>query len=99
MQYPVKLDFKKIALARQATLTDASNAPIAYARQKILKLKEELEVFKDKSKSGLVCTIKANKVIDFRAAYSFIAENIERFCQGKNQCKDQCLSVICKSDA
>ena len=79
MQYPVKLDFKKIALARQATLTDASNAPIAYARQKILKLKEELEVFKDKSKSGLVCTIKANKVIDFRAAYSFIAENEQSF--------------------
>ena len=49
MQFPVKLDFKKIALAKQATLTDAGKNPIAYARQKIFKLKEEIEVFKDLS--------------------------------------------------
>ena len=42
MDYPVELNFKKIALARQATLTDASGNSIAYARQKIFKLKEEL---------------------------------------------------------
>ena len=79
MQYPVKLDFKKIALAKQATLTDASNTPIAYARQKIFKLKEELEVFKDKTKTERVCTIKATKVIDFRSAYNFVAENEHSF--------------------
>jgi len=73
MQYPVILNFKKIALAKQATLSDAANAPIAYARQKILKLKEELEVFKDKTKSERVCTIKATKVIDFRSAYKYVA--------------------------
>jgi uncharacterized protein YxjI len=79
MQYPVILSFKKIALAKQATLSDAANAPIAYARQKILKLKEELEVFKDKTKSERVCTIKATKVIDFRSAYNFVAENEQSF--------------------
>ena len=41
MQYPIKLNFKKIALARQAHLSDASGESIAYARQKLLKLKEE----------------------------------------------------------
>ena len=61
MDYPVELNFKKIALAKQSTLTDANGNSIAYARQKILKLKEELEVFEDKTKAKRVCTIKANK--------------------------------------
>ena len=53
MNYPVELNFKKIALAQQATLTDAGGNSIAYARQKMFKLKEELEVFEDKTKSKL----------------------------------------------
>ncbi len=74
MQYPIKLNFKKIALARQAHLSDASGESIAYARQKLLKLKEELEVFRDKSRNEKLCTIKADRVIDFRAAYQFVSE-------------------------
>ena len=79
MNYPLTLDFKKIALAKQATLTDASSTPIAYGRQKILKLKEELEIFKDKTKEKKVCSIKANKVLDFCAAYIFTDLNEESF--------------------
>ena len=79
MDYPVELNFKKIALAQQATLTDASGNSIAYARQKMFKLKEELEVFEDKTKSNRICTIKANKVLDFRATYSFFTENEQSF--------------------
>ena len=79
MNYPLTLDFKKIALAKQATLTDASSTPIAYGRQKILKLKEELEIFKDKTKEKKVCSIKANKVLDFSAAYIFTDLNEESF--------------------
>ena len=79
MNYPLTLDFKKIALAKQATLTDSSSTPIAYGRQKILKLKEELEIFKDKTKEKKVCSIKANKVLDFSAAYIFTDLNEESF--------------------
>ncbi|HJO08999.1 MAG TPA: hypothetical protein QGH16_04060 [Verrucomicrobiota bacterium] len=79
MNYPLELNFKKIALAKQATLTEANGNSIAYARQKILKLKEELEVFEDKTKTKRVCTIKANKVIDFSAAYEFFSENEQSF--------------------
>ena len=79
MDYPVELNFKKIALAQQATLTDAGGNSIAYARQKIFKLKEELEVVEDKTKSNRICTIKANKVLDFRATYSFFTENEQSF--------------------
>ena len=74
MQYPIKLNFKKIALARQAQLSDAHGESIAYVRQKLLKFKEELEVFRDKSRNEKLCTIKADRVIDFRAAYQFVSE-------------------------
>ena len=77
--YPIELNFKKIALARQAMLTDSKGNSIAYARQKVLKLKEELDVFEDKSKAKRICTIKANKVIDFSAAYYFYTENEQCF--------------------
>ena len=77
--YPIELNFKKIALARQAMLTDSKGNSIAYARQKVLKLKEELEVFEDKTKAKRICTIKANKVIDFSAAYYFYTENEQCF--------------------
>ena len=74
MEYPIDLKFKNIAIARQANMIDASGTSIAYARQKILKLKEELEVFQDSTKSKRVCSIKADRIIDFRAAYSILAE-------------------------
>ena len=77
--YPIELNFKKIALAKQAMLTDSNGNSIAYARQKVLKLKEELEVFEDKTKAKQICTIKANKVIDFSAAYHFYTENEQCF--------------------
>ncbi|MEC9091384.1 MAG: hypothetical protein VX438_01675 [Planctomycetota bacterium] len=74
MEYPVHLKFKNIAIARQANMIDADGNSIAFARQKILKLKEELEVFQDSTKSKRVCTIKADRVIDFRAAYGIFVE-------------------------
>ena len=77
--YPIELNFKKIALAKQAMLTDSKGNSVAYARQKALKLKEELEVFEDKTKAKRICTIKANKVIDFSAAYHFYTENKQCF--------------------
>ena len=77
--YPIELNFKKIALAKQAMLTDSNGNSIAYARQKVLKLKEELEVFEDKTKAKQICTIKANKIIDFSAAYHFYTENEQCF--------------------
>ena len=79
MKYPVELNFKKIALAKQATLTESDGNSMAYARQKILKLKEELEVFEDKTKAKRICTIKANKVFDFSATYNFYTENEQSF--------------------
>lgn len=77
MNYPIVLNFKVFSLARQASLVDNDGNSIAFARQKLLKLKEQLEVFRDKTQSKRVCNIKADRVIDFRAIYTFFTEDNE----------------------
>ncbi len=79
MNFPLTLSCKVIALAPQINVSDASGANICYVRQKIMKLKENIEVFTDKSKSQKICEIKANKIIDFSATYRFLDHNGEEF--------------------
>lgn len=71
LQYPLKLSFKILALASQATLADAGGRTILYTRQKLLKFKEHVEIFTDKSKATRLADIRANKVIDWSARYFF----------------------------
>lgn len=70
LQYPLKLSFKIIALASQATVTDASGRTILYTKQKMFKFREHVEIFTDKSKATLLAEIRANKVIDWSARYN-----------------------------
>lgn len=71
MNYPLKIQFKTIALAPQIFLTDANKQPVAYIRQKIFRFREHVEVFTDKKKSGILANINADKVIDWSARYTF----------------------------
>jgi uncharacterized protein YxjI len=70
LQYPLTLSFKILALASQATVTDASGRTILFTRQKILKFREHVEIWTDKSRGTRLAEIKANKVIDWSARYS-----------------------------
>jgi uncharacterized protein YxjI len=70
MNLPLLLRFKLIALAPQLSVEDASGRLLLYVRQKLLKLKEEVNVFRDEAQSDLAYTIKADRVIDFRARYT-----------------------------
>ena len=74
MQYPLNISFKLIALAPQIIITDAQNNTLAYIKQKMFKFREHVEVYTDKNKSSLVANIKANKVIDWSARYTFTDE-------------------------
>lgn len=69
IQYPLTLSFKILALASQATVTDATGRTVLYTKQKLLKFREHVEIFTDNSRSSLLAEIKANKVIDWSARY------------------------------
>ena len=69
VQYPLKLSFKIMALASQATVTDAAGNTVLYTKQKMFKFREHVEIFTDKSKSTRLADIKTRKVIDWSARY------------------------------
>lgn len=71
MNYPLQLSFKIMALAPQIYVSDASGQSICYVKQKMFKLREKIEVYRDSSKSQLQATIEANKILDWSARYNF----------------------------
>ncbi len=71
LQYPLTLSFKILALASQATVTDSAGRTVLFTRQKLLKFKEHVEIWTDKSQATRLADIKANKVIDWSARYFF----------------------------
>jgi len=71
MQFPLLLQFKAIALASQIRITDGSGTMIGYVRQKMFKLKEAIEIFTDESRAQKWCEIRADRIIDFSAKYTF----------------------------
>jgi hypothetical protein len=75
IQYPVTLSFKILALASQATVADANGRPILHTKQKMFKFREHVEVWTDTSQATRLAEIKANKVIDWSARYSFTDAN------------------------
>ncbi len=70
IQYPLTLSFKILALASQATVTDASGRTVLYTKQKMFKFREHVEIFTDNSRTTRLADIHANKVIDWSARYA-----------------------------
>lgn len=71
MQYPLSLRFKILALAPQVFVADAQGQELGYVHQKLFKLKEVIEVWTNSKKEKLLYSIKADRIIDFSAVYSF----------------------------
>lgn len=71
IQFPVNFKFKISTLSNDFTATDANGQMIAYVRQKLFKLKEDIQIYSDESRSQVNYQIKADKWLDFSAAYSF----------------------------
>jgi len=71
MNFPLSLSFKILAIATQIHVRDAAGNTLAYMKQKLLKLREDIDVFADESQSQLLYNIKADRVIDFSARYTF----------------------------
>lgn len=71
MNYPLQLSFKLIALASQIYIRDANGQLIGYVKQKLLKIKEDINVFADEQQTQHLYNIKADRIIDFSAKYNF----------------------------
>ncbi len=69
--YPLTLSFKIIALAPQIYVRDAGGSELLYVKQKLLKLRERIQVFADSSQSRAVYEINADRILDWNARYTF----------------------------
>lgn len=77
LTYPLTLTFKILALASQATMTDATGRTVLYTRQKLLKFREHVEIWTDATQSTRLADIKANQIIDWSARYTATDANGE----------------------
>lgn len=75
MNYPLQIQFKVLAIAQQLSLTEATGNLVFYVKQKAFKLKEAVTVFADEAQTRPWFTIGADRVIDFRANYTFMDLN------------------------
>ncbi len=75
LAFPLNFGFKIVALANQVYVKDANQKTILYVHQKLLKLKEEVNIYSDETKSQLLYTIRADRVIDFSAEYKMYDVN------------------------
>ncbi len=71
LSFPLEFVFKVASLSNDFTATDASGRTLAYVRQKLLKLIDEVVVFSDESRTRVLYRIKADRWIDFSATYTF----------------------------
>ena len=74
LTYPLNLKFKISTLSNDFTARDANNKPIAYVKQKLFKLKEEVLVYSDETKRVVKFKINADKWLDFNTTYMFTDE-------------------------
>lgn len=71
LQFPLSFEFKIGTLANDFVIKNANNELVSYVRQKLFKLREDIECFSNENKTNLMYRIKANKWIDFSATYTF----------------------------
>lgn len=71
MNFPIELSFKLLAIASQIYIRDASGQLTGYVKQKLFKLKEDINIFADESQTRHLYNIKADRVLDFSAKYNF----------------------------
>lgn len=70
-QYPLQLNFKLIALAPRIFVREASGQSIFYVQQKVMALKEHVRVFSNEQMNQQVYEIKADRMLDFSARYTY----------------------------
>lgn len=102
LNYPLDFKFKITTLASDFNITDKNGNYVAYVRQKMFKLKEDVIVFNDESKTKELFRIQANQWIDFNASYSIkdtIGKNLGRLARkGMRSLWKSTYNVLDESD-
>lgn len=75
IKYPIDFKFNIGTLANDFTAKDSLGITIAFVKQKMFKLKEDVLVYNDESKQRIQYSIQADRWIDFSAAYSIKDKN------------------------
>jgi hypothetical protein len=70
VNFPLELNFKKVALNPQVKVTDAAGQVVLYTKQKAFKLKEAVTVFADVEQTRPLYAINADRVLDFNAKFN-----------------------------
>lgn len=79
ISFPVTFQFKISTFSNDFTASDVDGRIVAYVKQKMFKLKESIQIYSDESKTKINYTIKADRWLDFSAAYAFYDENENEF--------------------
>ena len=79
IKFPVHFQFKITTLSNDFTATDASGSVIAFVKQKMFKLKEDIIIYDSQEKTQINYRIKADRWLDFSAAYTFYDETGQDF--------------------
>lgn len=70
LNYPLDFKFKITTLSSDFNITDKNGNYVAYVRQKMFKLKEDVIVFSDERKAEELFRIKADRWLDFNSMYT-----------------------------
>ncbi|TDU73367.1 hypothetical protein EI77_01837 [Prosthecobacter fusiformis] len=71
MNYPLTFRFKLIALTPQIYVEDAAGNQVCYVKQKMFRFREKVEVYTNDTRTQLLATIEADRILDWSARYTF----------------------------
>lgn len=70
LQFPLQFTFKISTLSNDFIVKDANGITVSYIKQKMFKFIEDISVYNDETKSEVYYNIKADRWLDFSAAYN-----------------------------
>jgi hypothetical protein len=70
-RFPLEFHFPFFRIAPTIVVTDSSGAEVCFVRQKLFRLKEAVTVHRDSSQQTVLGMIKADRIIDWSARYTF----------------------------
>lgn len=69
LNYPLDFKFKISTFSSDFNITDRSGNHVAYVRQKLFKLKEDVLIFNNETQTQELFRIRADRWLDFNASY------------------------------